>query len=633
MHKKKHRHSTFWLSGEPIWFWFDFTFIFAALLVLAGDFFSFDFRAIDHTFLVAISVIGFLPVVWSAIKGLFHGRLSIDLLAAIALIFALLAREWRSAVFIGLMLASARLFAKYTETQAKSSIKSLLKLRPAKVHILVNGKPVEARADEIKIGDLVLVEAGDRIAVDGFVESGQASIDQSSLTGESMPVSKQKGDQVLSSTLNLSGSLVIKAEKVGKETTFSKILELVEKSQEEKTPVISITEKLTKWYILATLLGIVLIYLFFNQNLSLLLSILLVTCADDIAVAIPLAFTAAIGTAAKWGIIIKGGQYLEQLYKVKIAVFDKTGTLTQGRMQVQSFLPLRSFPAEKFEAIAGAVEYKSNHPSAKAICRYLDGKKDSLTTQEMDEKPGYGILAKVNGWEILAGKIIFLEKNGVVFSEEEKQILMAEKDQNRTVTVFALDKAPIGFASISDEIRPNTKRVLDSLKNLGVKKLIMLTGDNEKVAGSVAAQLGLDEFRANLMPKDKIEFLKDLSAKARHPVLMVGDGVNDAPALARADIGAAMGAIGSDAAVENAEIILMKDNLSNILDAMKLSRYTMKIVRQNIFLWASVNLLGLFLVFLNVIGPSGAAAYNFLTDFLPLFNSLKLFRLHQKSSF
>jgi Cd2+/Zn2+-exporting ATPase len=361
------------------------------------------------------------------------------------------------------------------------------------------------------------------------------------------------------------------------------------------------------------------------------LSILLVTCADDIAVAIPLAFTAAIGTAAKWGIIIKGGEYLESLAKLKVIVFDKTGTLTEGKMKVQNFMTFNNYSRENFLEIAGTMENKSNHPVARTINQFASSKAEYLPITEVNETPGFGISGKINGQLAIAGSLSFLKQKGVKFSENEEKALTQEKNQNRTIAVFSLGGKPIGFVSISDNLKSNARSVVGNLKEMGVEKMIMLTGDNEKVAKDTAEKIGLDDFKANLLPENKIQYLKDLIGHGRE-IAMVGDGVNDAPALAEADIGIAMGAIGSDAAIENAEIILMKDNLRNIADAINLSRYTMKIVYQNFFLWGIINAVGLILIFGHILGPSGAAAYNFITDFLPLLNSLKLFRLHRNQA-
>lgn len=629
MTKKHHLLSSFSLVDNPFYFWFDIGLIAASIFVIIADLFHFLSGPLDITLLVIASIIGFFPVAISAIKALLNRRMTIDLLASIALIFSLVTGEWHSAVFISLMLASARLFVRFTTAQAKRSIESLLKLRPTKVHIFSDGKIRETDIEQVKPGDLIAVEAGQRMAVDGVIESGQASIDQSSLTGESEPVTKTKGDEVLSSTLNIGGSLIVRATKVGKDTTFSKILELVQKAQEAKSPIISVTEHFTTFYILATLIGALIIY-YFSKNLALVLSVLLVTCADDLAVAIPLSLTAAIGTAAKRGIIIKGGNFLEGLNRVKTVIFDKTGTITQGKPKVEKIVTFNNAGEEEFLRLIGAAESESEHPTAIAIYQFVLNKKIKIPSiSEVHEEPGFGIKGKISGQQVFAGKVKFLKDNGIQFSKDETALLESEKEKHRTLTVLATEKQPVGFVSLSDSIRPSAKEVILSLKNMGINRLAVLTGDNEKIADEVTKQVGITEFKANLTPQDKINFLKN-ALGSKHKVVMVGDGVNDAAALALADVGVAMGAIGSDAAIESADIVFMKDNLNNLPESIRLSRYTMKIIRQDLWIWGIVNVLGLFLVFLGILGPTQAAAYNFLTDFLPLFNSLRLFRLHLK---
>ena len=626
MPKKHHQISAFSLNDNSLFFWIDSFLVLSSTLVLAVDFINPAVRALDASLLIFISVAGLLPVIFNAIRSLMARHLTIDLLASVALIFSLLAHEWRSAIFISLMLASVRLFTRYTASRAKRSIAELLKLRPTKVHLLVaDGKSMEVGIEEVAVGDLILVESGERLAIDGVVQSGEASVDQSSLTGESSPVSKKTGDEVFSSTLNVGGSLIVKAVKVGADTAFAKILELVEKSQESKAPIASVTEKFTSWYILATLLGAAAVY-YFTRSLGLSLSILLVTCADDLAVAIPLAFSAATAALAKRGIIVKGGIFIEGLNKVKVMVFDKTGTITEGRPQVMEIITFHDFPKEKFLALLGAAEQDSLHPTAKAVQDYIIQKNiQAPPITLVHEEPGFGIKGQVDGQELVAGKIKFLRDNGVKFSQMELGEIEEQKKKRRTLTALGIGEEALGFISFSDAIRPTAPATLEQIKNLGVQRLVMLTGDNEKIAAEVAGAVGINEVQANLLPQDKEDFLKGV-LNQKYKVAMVGDGVNDAAALALADIGIAMGSIGSDAAIESADVVLAKDNLRGLVETMSLGRFTMKIINQDLWVWGAVNLFGLILVFGGFLNPSSAAAYNFLTDFLPLLNSLRIFK-------
>ncbi len=625
--KKHHVTSTFSLTEYKFYFWFDLVLIIASCLILGASFFRVASGFVLTALMIAAAFIGLVPVIYNAFKALISRHLTIDLLASIALVFSLLAREWQSAVFISLMLTSARLFARYTAARAKNAIRSLMKLRPTKVHQLQNGKVIEVSIDKIKVGDLIAVESGERVAVDGAVESGEASLDQSTLTGESEPVFKTAGDEVLSSTLNVSGSLVVRVERIGKETTFSKILELVEKSQANKAPITSMVDRFAGWYILLTLVGSVLLFIF-TKNILLVLAILLVTCADDLAVAVPLAFGAAIALMARRGIIVKGGEYLEGLTKIKTVIFDKTGTITEGKPKVKEVTIFDGYPEKDFLALLGAVESESVHPAARATQKYISAQKINIPAiVKVHEEPGFGIKGIISGEEVLAGKAKFLKDNGIVFSSAELEKIDEQKAKQRTVTILSRGIKPIGFVAMQDEIRPAAASVVCALKETGIKRILMLTGDNEKIAADVAKHVGISEFKANLLPQDKIDFLKQV-LNSKDKVAMVGDGVNDAASLALADVGIAMGAIGSDAAIESADIVLMKDELNKIPETIKLSRLTLKIIHQDLWLWGTVNVVGLVLVFGGVLSPAGAAAYNFLTDFLPLFNSMRIFRTH-----
>lgn len=589
---------------------------------------------LDEILLIFVSVIGTLPVVFSAIRSLKNKKLSVDLLASIALIASLLTKEWASAAFINLMLTSARIFGGYTEAKAKAAIKGLLKLRPARVKIK-SGLPgqeesiLEVPLSQVKVGDFIVVESGDRVPVDGNVSEGEASIDQSSLTGESIPVTKSKGDEVLSSTLVASGSIVMMAEKIGKDTALEKIIALVENSQNEKSSIRTASDRFATWYIVVTLVASLVIYVVF-RDMYLLLSLLLVACADDIALAIPLAFLAAVGYAARRGVIIKGGGYLEQLSKVKTFILDKTGTITRGKMKVESLAVYNNYTESDLLRFAGMTEFFSEHPVAKTIANYLKEKKVEFEKPAVfNETPGKGISAVYKGKNLVAGKAEFMAESGVKLDDKEKSDIARIENDGYSATLIGFDGKLVGFISCADEVRPHVKDTISRMRDLGVENIVMLTGDNEKVAKRVAAEAGITDFHSDLLPEEKIAYVKKYLNKDSK-VAMVGDGVNDAASLALSDVGIAMGAIGSDAAIEAADIALMRDDFKEIPEIMDLGRYTLKIARQDFWIWGIVNVAGLVLVLARIFGPEGASAYNFATDFLPLANSMRLFNLHLK---
>lgn len=609
-------------------FIFDIVLFVILILALVSHFFELIPFGIDETILIFFAILGTFPIVLSAFYSLKKKKISVDLLASVALIFSILANEWTSAVFISLMITLARILARYTKDRVHNTIKSLLKLRPQKAKVKKDGKLIEVPVNEIKEGDLVVVDLGERVPVDGTVVEGEASVDQSSLTGESIPITKIKGDEVLSSTIVSSGNLVIKAEKIGKDTTFEKIIDLVEKSQKNKAEIQNIADKFASWYIVVVFIGAIIIYLF-SKNLHLVLSTLLVTCADDLAVAVPLTFTMAIIFAAERGVIIKGGNYLEGLAKVKTVVVDKTGTLTYGRLKVEGFF---TFGKELNQVLylAGIASFGSNHPATKAIMNYAKEKNVSiLQPEKYEEHGGKGTIVLYKNKRIVIGKPSFLQELKVEITDEQLNEINKEKEKGLNVTLISYDNELIGFFTLADELKPNIKEDISELKTLGIEKIVMLSGDNEKVAKKVADIVDVDEFYANLLPEDKLNHFKKYLNNL-HNVAMVGDGVNDAPVLSLADISIAMGAIGSDAAIESADITLMKDDFSKIPEIVKLSKYVLKIVREDFIFWAIFNAIGLILVFADLLQPTGAATYNFLTDFIPLLNSVKLFKLYFK---
>ena len=584
---------------------------------------------LGNILLAAVSVFGTLPVLLSAFKSVKEKKISVDLLASIALVASLLTGEWASAAFINLMLTSARIFGDYTEAKAKAAIKSLLKLRPDKVRVKREGEVLDIPVREVRVGDMVVVESGERIPVDGSVIEGEASIDQSSLTGESVPVEKSKGDKVFSSTLAVSGSIIVRAEKVGENTTLEKIISLVESSQNEKPSIRTTVDKFAAWYIVLILAASLIIYIVF-QDMNLLLSLLLVACADDIAIAIPMAFLAAVGYAARRGVIIKGGSYLEGLTKVKTFIMDKTGTITRGKMKVEGFLAYNGYSEKELLSFAGMTEFFSDHPVARAITDYVKDKGVKFEKPlDFKETPGKGISSVYKNKTIYSGKVKFLEESGIKIAQKEREDIARMQNEGYSVTLVGFNGELVGILNCADEIRPHVKEIIEKMKKFGVENVVMLTGDNEKVAKRIAGEAGITHFHANLLPENKIEYVKRyLNADSK--VAMVGDGVNDAASLALADVGIAMGAIGSDAAIESADIALMRDDLREIPETMELGLYTRRIARQDFWIWGIVNAIGLVLVFARIIGPNGSAAYNFVTDFLPLINSLRLFNLHLK---
>ena len=614
------------LVGEGIGFkirlGFDGVLIFLIAIALLVKLFG--FYPIPKIVFIVLSIVGLLPVIHSAFLALLNKELTIDLLASIALIFSFLAGEWYSAAFINLMLAFARIFASWTEMRTKDTISHLLKYRPEKVKIKKGEHIIEVDIGQVKVGDLVIIETGDLVPVDGVVVSGRASLNESTLTGESLPINKKLNDKVYASTLNVSGSLLIKTEKIGAESTLERIIKLVEEASHQKSPLERIAGKFTTWYIVVILMASLGLY-FYYHNFSLVLAVLLVVCADDVAVAIPLSFTSAIGRAARRGILIKGSVVVENLPKVRYFLADKTGTLTLGRPKISEIKIFNRLNRKNFLETLGAVAVCSHHPVDEAIVNYVSEHKIHIDAPgEFHETPGEGIIAIFGGKKIIVGRLEFLKNHGLVIPKKISKEMKIIEGKGYGIVAVSIDKILAGLIIFADEIRPFAKNLITVTKKLGVREWLMLTGDNEKVAKRIADEIGIDNFRANLKPEEKLKAIEEHKKEKPGILAMIGDGVNDAAALAMADISFAMGVIGSDVAIEAADVALTNDKLERIPEAMILAQGTRKIVNQCFVLWGMTNFVGLILVFAGILNPMGAAAFNFVTDFFPIFNALRV---------
>lgn len=571
-----------------------------------------------------IGIVGLIPVAKSTWESILARRINVDLLAAIALIFSILNQQWSSVLFINLMLTSARLFDLYTKRRARISLESLNKLKPSQARVMREGKDVLIPLSDVHVGDIVAVDLGEQVPVDGVITQGEATIDQSSLTGESVPVLRTLNERVHSATVVVSGNILVCAERVGTETTFERMIELVESAQSAKTHLETIGETFANWYI-GIMLGVSIVLYAVTKNLPLVLSVVLVVCADDIAVATPIAFITSIGTAAKRGIIVKGTDFLEGVSKITTLVVDKTGTITTGKLAVKNVRSFGGTPLPKMLETSGIVCQRSTHPISKAIAEYIQ--KNGVICSEPDtftEKEGLGIIGTKNGDHIIIGRVKFLETNGIIATPEISTAIDEEHEKANNVTLIALNGQIIGLFALADEMRKGARETIIALKNRGLEQVVMLTGDNEAVAQAIAKSAGIDTYHADLLPQDKVTALEKYLGKGK-VVAMVGDGVNDAAVLARADIGIAMGGIGSDAAIESADIVLMKDELPKILELRTIADRVIGVAHQNFIIWGTVNAIGLYFVFTGVFDPPRAAAYNFLTDFIPIANSLRLF--------
>jgi len=623
-----HPMNTYFESLREKGFFFFDIFLIIATVILISLSYLLRFRELNQA-LALVSFLGLLPVAYSALRSVMKRQISVDLLASIALIFSLISHEWFSASFITLMLAFARVFDHITDVRAKNIIQSLMKYHVETVRLQVGETVKDVHIKDVKPGDFVVVDAGDRMPVDGTVVSGTAEVDESTLTGESELVQKKEGDKVFTSTMNESGSLIVKAVDLGEDTTLARMIALVEEASRKKSPAERMADRFTEWYIGLALVSSIAMYLV-GLTPQTILSVLLVVCADDIAVAVPLAFTAAISGMAKKGVIIKGSAALEQVSRLRYVLTDKTGTLTRGRPKVVDVKEYGGISRERVLEYFSIGVSESKHVISRAIAEYLNEQHvRAHAPHTFEEVSGQGMIFSHDNNKMIIGRASFVEKEGIHIPDQMKRDIEEEKEHGRGTNVLALNGEAVAMLSYIDELRPRMKEIIAETKVLGIREWHMLTGDNEKVAKMVTDELGMRHFHANMTPESKVEFVRKFEKEKKKGdiVAYIGDGVNDAASLALADVSIAMGGIGSDAAIEAADITIMHDHLSRLPVLMKTAKNIHNIMWQCFYIWAITNLIGLALVAFGLIGPGGAAAYNFLTDFIPIANALRAGRI------
>ncbi len=539
-------------------------------------------------------------------KDIYNRRITVNVFVTVALIATVAVGEFRAAAIIVFIMAVAGALESYTLDKTRRSIRSLLDLAPKMAMVRRGEEEVAVLVSEVHIGDVVIVRPGERISVDGVVVVGASSVNQAPITGESMPVEKFRGSEVFSGTLNETGRLEIRTNRIGKDTTLARIVHLVEEAQETKAPIQNVADRFTVWF-LPTVLALAVVGFLTSGNIKVAVSILLVACPCAFAIATPTAVTAGISNLARRAVLVKGGMFLELAGKIDTLLFDKTGTFTLGRPKVIEVAAFESMPEDDVLRLAAIAEKYSEHPLARsvmALCR-----ERSIEVPDPDEfraEIGMGVIAKWHDREILAGKEGFLRDKDVSITKDIEQTVSEQVEQGRTVILVVNDMKTIGLIAIADEIRPETRQAIASLKrNIGIKNITMLTGDNYRVAKSVAEQIGVDDFYAGLLPEQKQEFVQRLKNEG-HIVGMIGDGINDAPSLALADVGIAMGVAGTDVAIETANVILMNDDFSRIVDFISMSKKVLRRIKLNIFFSIIYNAIGLILGSLGMLTPTMA---------------------------
>lgn len=590
-------------------------FLLAAMLF---DWIGLSDNVIVPLYLVAM-VFGGFHVAKSGLYGLKSFTLDTNFLMVIAAIGAVAIGEWSEGATVVFLFSLGNALQAYTLDKTRASIRALMDLAPREALVRRNGQEIRLPVEEIGVGDVVIVKPGERIAMDGNVVSGLSTVNQAPITGESMPVEKQVGDQVYAGTVNEQGALEITVTKLAADSTLSKIMHMVEEAQAEKAPMQQFVDVFAKYYTPAVILasvGLMIIPSFvFNQSFDLwfyrALVLLVISCPCALVISTPVSIVSAIGNASRNGVLIKGGAHLEQMGRIQAVAFDKTGTLTLGKPMVTDVVPVGSIDKEELLQLAAAVEKWSEHPLAQAIVAKA-ANTDLKPVTKFKALIGRGAQAEVDGQTIYVGNRRLFEEIGHALATYEEQLIELEQ-QGKTVMLVGTDQQVMGTIAVADTLRDNSTEALTSLRDAGVQNMAMLTGDNKQVAAAIAEKLNIDAYYSELLPEDKVSALKKIAGKYGS-VAMVGDGVNDAPALATANVGIAMGVAGSDTALETADIALMSDDLSKLAYVMKLSRKTVAIIKQNVTFSLVVKLLfvmGTFLGFVNlwlaVLADTGAS--------------------------
>lgn len=581
---------------------------------------------------IAATIIASVPIVIKALQALSMKAFSIELLVTIAVAGALYIREYtESAVVTFLFLFGAYLEARTLE-KTRSSLNELVDLAPQEATVIRGDEMVVISVDDVIVGDRIVIKSGGKVPVDGTIVTGNASLNEAAITGESVPASKGIDDRVFSGTILDSGYIEIIAEKVGDDTTFAKIIELVEEAQDSKSKAEKFLDKFSNKYTPAVVALSIIVYLI-TKNLHLAITFLVVACPGALVIGAPVSNVAGVGNGAKNGVLIKGGEVMERLSKVNTVVFDKTGTLTKGKPEVTEIKTFGQLDKSELLRLVAIAEKVSEHHLGQTIVKEAKRKKTEINAEpkEVEVIKGNGIKAKVEVYTLVIGNRKLLEAEGIEISKEITEYALSREKAGNTAIFAAVDGKVSGVFSIADQIREDAKRALADLRINGIKKIIMLTGDNKHTAELVAKELGLDEFHAELLPEDKVNYVKKLKEEG-HVVAMAGDGINDAPAIATADIGLAMGEGGTDISMETADVVLMADKLMQFAHAYSLAKATINNMKQNTFFAVAIVVVLLAGVLNGSIHLASGMFIHEASVLIVILNAMRLIRFNHKNT-
>ncbi|KUK74800.1 MULTISPECIES: cation-translocating P-type ATPase [Methanobacterium] len=574
--------------------------------------------------LVSVVISG-TPILLEAVKGLITSfDLKANVLVSIALIASLLIGEYFAAAEIAVIMMIGEILEDRTVRKARESVKKLLELTPPMARIKTPDGEREIPVEDLAMGDILLVKPGESIPVDGIIIKGHTSIDQSILTGESMPVDKKIGDEVFIGTLNQLGVIEVEATKVGEDTSLAKLIRLVRDSEDKKAPVVRLTDRVAT-VIVPLAVAASLITYFLTQDIIRLVTILVVFCPCALVLATPTAIMAGIGNASRKGILIKSGEALETVGKVDVIAFDKTGTITYGKPEVAEVMSLSDeYTPEEILSISAMAEKFSEHPIGQAVLHKAENELLSVDDpQKFRVELGQGVEADIDNQQVLVGNRKLMDNNLVLITPEMIDIMKFQENRGKTVLLVAIEQSIIGIITVADRIKGESREIVEELKEIGIKEVFLLTGDNQVTASSIARDIGVDRVYSQQLPEDKVRVIEEQLQQNRK-VGMIGDGINDAPALARSNVGVAMGALGSDVAIETADVALMSDDISKIPELIHLSRKVRGTINVNIVVPILINFTAIVLAAFGIIGPVAGALIHNLGSVLVVGNSSRL---------
>ncbi len=584
--------------------------------------FTIGHSLITNIVMIASAIIAGAPILKNAIAAARYKVIGIDALVSIAVIGAMIIGEyWEAAAVTFLFMFGDYLEARTIE-KTRSSIKALLDLAPDITRVLRDGVELEISPDEVIQGDLVVIKPGEKISVDGTISEGSAYVNQAAITGESIPVSRTTGETVFSGTIIESGYLIVTADKVGEDTTFARILQMVEDAQDKKAKTQKFLEKFSRYYT-PGIIVLSIIFYFVTRDIRLALTLLVIACPGALVISTPVSIVAGIGNGAKHGVLIKGGEIMEKLGTMKVLAFDKTGTLTIGKPTVTK---IKTYDMDEKDLlrITAIGESYSEHPLGKAIINRAVSDLGPINDVPEDAEiiTGQGLKVVIEGETYLMGNRRLFQDYNVPFNEVD-EYLKTEEEKGQTAVIIGNLERVLGVISIADIVREDAKELIANLKRLGIKKVVMLTGDNERAAAAISKQLGIDEYYGELLPEGKVSKLKELQEKYGR-IGMVGDGVNDAPALASADLGIAIGGAGTDVAMETADVVLMSAEIKKMSHAIGLSRATVRNMKQNIYFALFVSFALLIGVIVQSVNLSFGMLMHELSVILVVINAVRL---------